>query len=283
MKTMMLSLVFALIAPTVSHAKGGGYGVIKTGMSDVNLWDGPGRAKHDTQMFIHRQEEVYVTGPAKALPNGETWLPVKLRRMEKDGSFETPTGWVDARFFHRVGADDDDGLEAAAPGACKNCRRPPLSKLPGGKTAQSKSGFMWPVGGKIRSGFGYRYHPILHENHLHAGIDIAQNNRRPVHAAKAGRVKRSRGGCGEARKGPAQYCNGRAGNYLVIDHGGGLETNYMHLSPTCKLPREGTLVTQQTVIGCVGASGGVTGPHLHFGVKHNGKDVDPMRYLPRNM
>jgi len=87
----------------------------------------------------------------------------------------------------------------------------------------------------------------------------------PVHATAAGVVRFS----------------GRAGNYgrmIVIDHGGGYETAYAHLSRS--RVNEGTGVRPGQVIGAVGDTGNATAPHLHYEVRRYGEAVDPIHYLP---
>jgi murein DD-endopeptidase MepM/ murein hydrolase activator NlpD len=107
-----------------------------------------------------------------------------------------------------------------------------------------------------------RMHPILHRVKGHWGVDYAAPTGTPVWAAASGRIV-SRGR------------QGGAGNCVVLRHGNGLSTIYMHLSRFQKNQRVGQSVAQKTVIGYVGETGLATGPHLHFGVKRDGRYVDP--------
>lgn len=68
------------------------------------------------------------------------------------------------------------------------------------------------------------------------------------------------------------------GNYIIIDHGGGLETLYAHCSEL--LVSAGQKVEAGTVIAKVGSTGNSTGPHLHIEIRMNGETVDPLAYLP---
>ena len=123
----------------------------------------------------------------------------------------------------------------------------------------------WPLPGSytITSAFGNRLHPILKVYKLHTGVDIAGNNcnGKPVVAAAAGTVI------------VAKYSTAY-GNYVVIDHGGGITTLYAHSS---KLEvKVGDKVKAGQEIMKVGTTGYSTGPHLHFEVRENGTYVDPI-------
>jgi murein DD-endopeptidase MepM/ murein hydrolase activator NlpD len=123
---------------------------------------------------------------------------------------------------------------------------------------------MWPVSGPITSPFGMRNHPVFGRFIMHAGIDIAASQGTTVAAAATGHVIL------------AQYA-GNCGNMITIDHGGGMATNYCHLSQI--FVGVGQDVERGQAIGAVGMTGDATGPHLHFEVRINGRPVDPLGYL----
>ena len=123
------------------------------------------------------------------------------------------------------------------------------------------SSAIWPVAARITSGFGMRYHPILHFGRMHKGIDFGAHYGQPIVATADGQVTRA----------------GWAGGYgrqVRLAHGGGMATSYNHMSRIIVEP--GTLVHQGQVIGYVGSSGLSTGPHLHYEVYRNGVAVNPM-------
>jgi murein DD-endopeptidase MepM/ murein hydrolase activator NlpD len=132
------------------------------------------------------------------------------------------------------------------------------SRLPAGPVRHGSGGFIWPVNGPVVSGFGMRW------GRLHAGVDIAVPNGTPVRAAAGGRV---------AMAGVV----GGYGNYVCIQHGGGIATCYAHLSGIGV--GSGGSARQGQVIGSSGCTGHCFGPHLHFEVRVNGSPVDPMGYL----
>jgi murein DD-endopeptidase MepM/ murein hydrolase activator NlpD len=119
---------------------------------------------------------------------------------------------------------------------------------------------------RISSGFDrHRMHPILHREKGHYGVDYAAPRGTPVWASADGTITfRDR--------------KGGAGNMIVLDHGGGLKTVYMHLDSFARGQKVGQRVAQKTVIGYVGSTGLSTGPHLHFGLKVGGRYVDPTEF-----
>lgn len=133
--------------------------------------------------------------------------------------------------------------------------------------AQSAAGhlaLLWPSGGVVTSRFGWRVHPIFGRPEFHTGMDIATRYGSNVVAARGGVV------CFVGWK--SGY-----GRIIVLQHDGGIETSYSHLSAALVNP--GQHVAQGQVIGRVGNSGWSTGPHLFFEVRRNGVPVDPARYL----
>ncbi len=116
---------------------------------------------------------------------------------------------------------------------------------------------------RISSPFGYRFHPILHRNKFHDGLDIPKPYGTPVYPARSGRVIE------------AGWHEGY-GQLIEIRHKNGESTRYGHLSKIYVHP--GQVVSRgKTLIGRVGSTGLSTGPHLHFEVRDkNGKPVNPM-------
>lgn len=123
---------------------------------------------------------------------------------------------------------------------------------------------LWPVNGQIRSRYGERSDPLSGEGGFHAGVDLSAETGTPVHAAADGIIYN------------AQFA-GRYGRLIVVDHGNGLATWYAHLSKFEVIA--GEEVRRGQLIGYSGASGRVSGPHLHFEVRQGGSPVNPSRYL----
>lgn len=109
-----------------------------------------------------------------------------------------------------------------------------------------------------------RFHPVLKRRRPHNGVDYGAPTGTPVMAVANGRVERA-----------SRW--GGAGNAVVLQHTGNMETQYFHLSKFADGIRPGVRVKQGQVIGYVGTTGLSTAPHLHFGMKKNGRYVDPLR------
>ena len=149
--------------------------------------------------------------------------------------------------------ENSDGTEVVTP-----------TKEP--STTIDTTGFGWPLSipGTITSYFGHRTSPTAGASSYHQGIDISASTGTPIFAANAGTVV------------TASYSSG-AGNYVMINHGGGVFTVYMHASKLAVSVNQE--VKKGQTIAYVGSTGISTGPHLHFGVSVKGSYVNPLNYV----
>lgn len=124
-------------------------------------------------------------------------------------------------------------------------------------------------GGKFRSGFGMRRHPIHKYTKMHRGVDWSAPRGTPIIAAGNGTVIKAGWSSGYGRR-------------IELRHTNGYTTTYNHMTGFAKGIKEGVRVTQGQIIGYVGSTGLSTGPHLHYEVLVNGRYMDPMRIkLPK--
>jgi murein DD-endopeptidase MepM/ murein hydrolase activator NlpD len=117
---------------------------------------------------------------------------------------------------------------------------------------------------RVTSRYGMRRHPLLGYSRQHNGTDFAAPFGTPVRATASGVVS------GRGRD------KGR-GNYVIIRHANGYASHYYHLQRFASGLRRGLRVEQGQVIGTVGSTGLSTGPHLHYGLQHNGRFLNPLR------
>lgn len=152
-------------------------------------------------------------------------------------------------------------------------RRPELARINAARVAEAPSegwrqAFVWPARGRISGRFGsQRIYRGGEEGAYHSGLDIA-------------------GGAGTVYVAPADGVVTLAattpfsleGYLLIIDHGQGLNSAFLHSSEL--LVREGDIVRQGQPLGRIGATGRATGPHLHWSIKWRDARLDPLLFLP---
>jgi|SRR5215469_12407812 len=124
---------------------------------------------------------------------------------------------------------------------------------------------LWPINGRLMGSFGRRTDPFSGEGtEFHTGVDISAPSGTPVRATADGIVV------------SAEWSGGY-GRLVIVDHGGGVQTYYAHLSHFHVQP--GQEVRRGELVGEVGSTGRVTAPHLHYEVRIGGAPVNPYRYL----
>jgi murein DD-endopeptidase MepM/ murein hydrolase activator NlpD len=138
------------------------------------------------------------------------------------------------------------------------------SDLPPG--AISSKGWARPAAGYISSGFGYRVHPIYNTVMFHSGTDLAAGCGVPIYAARGGQIVYA-------------GWNGSYGNFILINHGGGITTGYAHIATGKTFVKFGEYVSTGTHIANVGTTGGSTGCHLHFEVRDGGRAINPVTFM----
>ena len=119
-------------------------------------------------------------------------------------------------------------------------------------------------GARLSSRYGNRKHPILGYNKMHRGVDFSAPVGTPIFASGDGIIEKA-------------GWNGSYGRYIRIRHNGAYKTAYAHLSGFNKNIKIGQRISQGKVIGYVGSSGRSTGPHLHYEVMLNNRQINPMK------
>jgi murein DD-endopeptidase MepM/ murein hydrolase activator NlpD len=124
---------------------------------------------------------------------------------------------------------------------------------------------LWPVEGRLMDGFAQRTDPFSGEGAFHKGVDICAPTGTTVRSAADGVVVL------------AEPVSGGYGRLVIVDHGGGVETYYAHLSRITV--HTGQEVHRGDLVGAVGSSGRTTAPHLHYEVRIDGTPRNPQRFL----
>ena len=119
-------------------------------------------------------------------------------------------------------------------------------------------------GARLSSSFGMRKHPISGFNKMHKGVDFAAPIGTPVYAGGNGVIE-------------MVGLNGGYGNYIRIRHNNEYKTAYAHLSSYKKGIRKGVRVNQGEIIGYVGSTGRSTGPHLHYEIIYQNRQINPLK------
>ncbi len=119
-------------------------------------------------------------------------------------------------------------------------------------------------GARLSSGFGMRKHPIKGFSAMHKGVDFGAPTGTPIFAAGDGVLEK------------VGWINGY-GRYILIRHNSTYKTAYAHMSGWAKGIRRGARVYQGQIIGYVGSTGNSTGPHLHYEILINGRQVNPLK------
>ena len=161
----------------------------------------------------------------------------------------------------KVNPNKDDSKRIAAESKRKKKAKTLFSET------SPKVDFIWPVTGRISSIFGLRRFFNEQERRPHGGLDIAAAEGTPIKATADGTVIDS---------GDFFF----SGNMIFINHGQGIISLYAHLSAISVKP--GDIIKQGDIIGKVGQTGRVTGPHLHFSILINQTAIDPVFMLPKD-
>jgi murein DD-endopeptidase MepM/ murein hydrolase activator NlpD len=124
---------------------------------------------------------------------------------------------------------------------------------------------LWPIDGRLLSGFGQRNDPFGDEGEFHKGVDLGAPTGTPVHVTADGVVT---------------FADRQSGYGLVVvvNHGN-VDTLYAHLSKM--YVHSGQEIRRGELVGAVGTTGRVTAPHLHYEVHQNGRPVNPYQFLAK--
>ena len=282
-----LLLLAATACATPTAEKMSFEGVLPPARSTSALEDGPARgAAHTTRDLTttlnrfsdqaRRNRERAPRGSAMSAAEINNWadllrrLDVYLARPEAEISSHDV---VRARLVLESELQLDSGSYGSMPPALADSVVARLGELSNrtavvrlAKLRAARPRFRWPVEPvEVTSSFGGRTHPVTGVYRPHLGIDLAADTGQEVNASAAGVVVK------------AEFNEGH-GNFVELDHGGGVQTRYSHLSRILVI--RGMRLRQGELLGLAGATGLATGAHLHFELWRDGQPVDPADELP---
>ena len=143
----------------------------------------------------------------------------------------------------------------------------------------SSAGYIWPVPNYSYVSCEFGSGGNLWGGNNHNGMDIAAPGGNSILACKGGTVIIAKDGNAAVQDGGYRWANGGYGNYVVIDHGNGIQTLYAHMRQGSVNVSAGQTVSQGQLIGLVGTTGNSTGNHCHLEVRKNGVRVNPRGYV----
>ena len=199
-------------------------------------------------------------------PRDAAVIPARITVSRAADFVGTPVYYTQARMGGAAGVVTISSRRLP-PGAVFSVALRPRIALPRLAGAATLGGMpsLLPVAARaMTSGFGLRQHPILGTLRLHSGLDLAAAYGAPIVATSDGVV------------GAAAW-NGGYGLFVALEHGGGIETRYGHMSRLNVAA--GQAVRKGDVIGYVGSTGRSTGPHLHYEIRVDGRPVNPAGHL----
>ena len=222
------------------------------------------RAEHQTALEALQQDAAAISEHLDALQGSEDQVRARIEEVERraqqrlEEERQRRAADEAARRLAQERARQDAGTGG---GAGQDTDAPPL---PDTQPPPSANGWLRPTDGRTTSGYGYRTHPVLGGERLHAGVDLASPTGTPVRTARDGIVSF------------VGWMSGY-GNTVMVSHGDGHVTLYAHLSSYAV--SDDDYVVQGASVGGVGMSGTATGPHLHFEVRVGGRPQNPCGYI----
>lgn len=219
----------------------------------------------ELQENLEKEQDILLAAKEEAQENESVMETMISDKQKQIAAYDEDIATNEAaikEYEEQIAAQDATikSLEAAVAAALR------AASVSGNGIVYGGGAFAWPAPSysRISDDYGWRIHPTLNVQQFHNGIDMAAPSGSPILAAADGEVIE------------ASY-SATMGNYMMINHGSGLFTIYMHASSLGV--SKGETVSKGQQIGAVGSTGRSTGPHLHFSVRQNGSYVSPWAYL----
>jgi len=241
---------------------------LKAAMDDAELKSVYAKQESDSMQVVADEKQAELNELESRIGTTAAALEEKKSALsdwqQKEDALEATSNDLDAE----IAALQKELAKKQAAAALKSGSSKTPSKAP------PQGSMTWPYPGDytIYSPFGMRMHPIYHVYKMHTGVDLGGSYGNPIVAAADGTVIIASAPVAGQNTGGSNY-----GNYIVIDHGGGVSTLYGHCRDLYVSVGD-TVVAGQKIAAC-GSTGASTGPHVHFEVRINGTRVNPAGYI----
>jgi RHS repeat-associated protein len=225
--------------------------------------------EYDEETGLHYMSARYINPVASRWMSSDPagWELINPMQEDDNGEFQMRSGFSIVESMNPYSYCSNNPVKYNDPNGMQSTPMPHAPCVTRQDSPSSRPAFKSPIAGlksnMITSPFGLGVNPLTGGDRMHRGVDIGVPEGTNVKAALSGKVTK------------VDFDN-VYGNYIEIEHSNGYSTKYGHLADDSITVKKGDSVSTGDQIGLSGNTGGSTGPHLHFEIKHNDTLIDPL-------